>query len=123
VRIDLDFVQWCGPLSGFGCAPTIDSDPIMLPQNLPDGLCRARQANAFGQSFAMTWQVIEQRSRPWHPLEILRGLIAQVEDALHHLRGRRGRGRMTSARAAPQHLLIIGRRLFEALAPFLDPTF
>jgi hypothetical protein len=70
----------------------------------------------------MARQIIQPCSQAWHTLEILWGLIAQVQDALHHLWCRRGWWAMAGARAAPQDLLIIESCLIEALAPFLDPA-
>ena len=77
-------------------AATAVSDTIMCGQNLPDGACRARQAQPLCQQVLLSVQVVQNRFWTWRALELVGRMVADLQNAVNHERIERRRQVMTS---------------------------
>jgi len=93
----------------------------MLTEDLPDGAGGARQTEAKRSELRIMRQEIQDGLRARDALEMSGRRITDGEDALND-EGVEARGRMgAGSRVAVKDVVIVGRGVAEAVAPFLDP--
>jgi hypothetical protein len=97
-------------------------DTSELPQNTPDCACGARKGLALSQQLLVAMEVVENRSWPWRPLEVLRRVFTNLHNPLHNTGMDLWIGGVMGSRLREQHLQIIGRSCSQSLQPLFHPT-
>src|SRR5690242_19037117 len=85
-EIHLDFFQYALPLLRFAFAALLLSDPVIAPEDFPNGACGTRQGFSVLLKRRVPREIVQDRSWSWCPLEILRWGITNGEHTRFYYR-------------------------------------
>src|SRR5215472_17946282 len=122
LEIELNLFQRIGTLLWAARTMRCIQDTSELPQDAPDGARGARKRETLCLQLMVTREVVENRSRPWRPLEVLRRVFANLHNPLDDTRMDLGIGGVMGPRVREQHLQIIWGSVSHSLEPLLDPA-
>src|SRR6266478_4818124 len=98
-------------------------DVAQLAQDFPHRSCRTRDGDGYRLQAGITVQVVEDGSRSWNPLQVLRRILTNLGNLLHDAQIRWRRRRPACAGVGVQDRSIISRGLSQAPEPLFDPAY
>jgi hypothetical protein len=122
LEIELNLFQRIGTLLPAARTMRCIQDTSDLPQDAPDRACGARKREMLRLQLLVTREVVENCSRPWRPVEVLRRVFANLHNVLDDTRMDLWIRGVMGPRVREQHLQIIGGSYSQSLEPLLDPA-